>query len=367
MRYSIIILFLSSVVLISCANVKECNPVDDATPIDLSERIPEIPYLGNFKIPEDNPMTEEGVLLGRMLFYEEMLSGDNTMSCGSCHIQDFAFSDGKAVSKGIDGITGKRSSMALVNLLWDRKFFWDGRASSLEEQALMPIQDEIELHQSLEDAVAKLQASEVYPRQFKKAFGDVTITPERIGKALAQFERTLLSTDSKFDKWNRGEVELTLSEYRGFRLMVHPDPGSGLEGGNCSDCHKFNNFVDPEAEMRNNGLDVTVVDKGLEAITGDTNDRGKMKIPTLRNIAVSAPYMHDGRFNTLEEVLDHYNSSTVFGHENVDGLIKSAYNNPLDPTQLSLTDEQKADIIAFLHTLTDQTYLTNPEFSDPDK
>ena len=278
------------------------------------------------------------------------------MSCATCHKQEFAFSDGKAVSKGIDGIAGSRSAMAIVNPLWDEKFFWDGRAESLEEQAIAPIENPIELHQSLADAIAKLEATDIYPSKFKQAFGDEEITSERIGKAIAQFERTLISGNSKYDKWQRGEVEFSFQEIRGFELMRHPEAGTDERGGNCSDCHKFNTFAEPEGEMRNNGVDEVVVDIGLEEVTGNIADRGKMKIPTLRNIEVSGPYMHDGRFATLEEVMDHYNSTTIRHHENVDILIRAGYNNPVDST-LSLTSQEKADIIAFLKTLTDEDFF----------
>ena len=364
-----LILISLSILIITACNRQQPTieePIVRAIPYDLEAIIPSNPYLGNFVIPEDNPMTEQGIELGRMLFYEKMLSVDNSMSCASCHKQEFAFTDGLATSKGIDGISGDRSSMALVNLLWDEKFFWDGRENSLEDQALRPIENPIELHQKLGDAVKKIQESDIYPTKFKSAFGDDKVTADRIAKAIAQFERTLISTNSKYDKYMRGEVQFTSEELYGMQLMQHPEPTGFLEdrGGNCADCHKFNNFTDPEGEMRNNGVDETVVDLGLELVTGDSKDRGKMKIPTLRNIAVSAPYMHDGRFNTLEEVLNHYNHSNIRHHENVDILVRSGYNNPVDST-LSLTETEKNAIIAFLKTLTDEEFLTNPAFSNP--
>lgn len=365
MRFSLIL--FTTLVIYGCGSQLDVpkaiiSEYSKQTPLDLDQFIPGKPYFGSYTIPSDNPMTVEGVELGRMLFYEKMLSGDNTMSCGSCHKQAFAFSDGLAVSKGIDGIAGHRSSMAIVNPLWDKNFFWDGRVVSLEEQALGPIENPIELHQRLPDAVAKLEASNLYPIRFEAAFGDPTITPDRIAKAIAQFERRLISINSKYDKWDRGEIQLTTEELRGFVLMRHPEPG--LRGGNCSDCHKFNTMTDPEGDLRNNGVDMLVDDIGLEGVTLDANDKGKMKIPTLRNIALSPPYMHDGRFNTLEEVLDHYNEHTIRNHENVDDLIRSGYNNSIDST-LSLTEQEKSDIIAFLKTLTDEEFLTNPDFSDP--
>lgn len=324
---------------------------------------PETPSLGKFKIPDDNPTTQAGVELGRMLFYEKKLSGDNTMSCATCHIQEFAFSDGQATSKGIDGIAGRRNSMALVNLLWDEVFFWEGRVSSLEEQALRPIEDPIELHQSLENTIVKLEDTKEYPKKFKDAFGSKEITAERIAKAIAQFERTLVSANSKFDKFLRGEVDLTEQELRGFNTFsTHPIPGQ-VRGGNCGDCHLGYNFSNKE--LINNGLSKIVgLDKGLEEITGKASDRGKFKVPTLRNIALTAPYMHDGRFKTLEEVLDHYNNPDIFSHENVGFDILNGTNEP-DGTSLLLTEQEKADIIAFLKTLTDESFITNEKFSNP--
>jgi cytochrome c peroxidase len=322
---------------------------------------------GDYMIPADNPLTKEGVALGRMLFYEKKLSNTNTISCASCHQQQKAFTDGKALSPGSEGILGKRSTMSLANLLWAKRFFWDGRSTTLEEQALIPIQDPVEMHQTLEQAVAKLQQTSEYPAKFKQVFGSEIITAENIAKALAQFERTLISADSKYDRYLAKKYQPTPQEIRGEALFfTHPVAGS-LRGGNCGDCH--GGFLTTLGNFHNNGLDTDFADIGLEATTGKASDRGKFKAPSLRNIALTAPYMHDGRFQTLEEVLDHYNEHVQMS-ATLDPLIIEASNeatNPGEPIRLFLTDQEKKDIIAFLHLLTDSTFIADPRFSDPFK
>lgn len=329
-------------------------------------------YFGPFEVPEENITTHEGVRLGRALFYDTRLSGDNSMSCGSCHQQQFAFTDGKQFSTGITGTPGTFNAMSLQNLLWDSRFFWDGRSTSLEDQALQPIEDSIELHQSLEATVEKLSADPDYPCLFEDAFGDEEITAERIAKAIGQFERTLISKDSRFDKYLRNEGTLTTLELEGYQLFsTHPNPRNGIRGANCADCHLGPRTSGSNVNFQgfhNNGLDgVGELRSGLEQVTGDDQDYGKFKAPTLRNIALTAPYMHDGRFQTLEEVLDHYNEHIQYS-ETLDILITEASNNTeRNPGEvnLGLTEEEKTALLAFLETLTDESFLTNPEFSDP--
>lgn len=332
------------------------------------------PYFGSYneRIPADNPITMEGFALGRKLFYEKKLSADNTMSCGSCHQQAKAFTDGNAVSVGIDGIAGKLSSMSLVNLMWSDNFFWDGRDASLEEQALEPIQNPIELHQSLEASIEKLIEAD-YGTDFEVVFGDATITPDRIAKALAQFERALISANSKYDRYLLDEYQPTASERNGIQLFfTHPIAGK-VRGGNCGDCHlgpRTSGAIEGFSGFHNNGLDVQEnMDPGLFAVTANPKDSGKFKAPTLRNIALTAPYMHDGRFKTLEEVIDHYNTGLVKS-PTLDILLIEGSNDVVDPhsdIQLGLTDTEKQDIIAFLHMLTDEEFVTNPQFSNPFK
>jgi cytochrome c peroxidase len=337
------------------------RPSDETGPYEL--HTPR--YFGDYQLPAGNPLTKEGVALGRMLFYEKMLSNNNTISCASCHQQAKAFTDGNAFSKGSEGLPGKRSTMSLVNLLWNKRFFWDGRSTSLEEQALIPIQDPLEMHQTLDGAVAKLQNSALYPPKFKLVFGAETITAQNIAKALAQFQRTLVSANSRYDQYLNKTYQPTPQELNGEALfMTHPVAGR-VRGGNCGDCH--GGFLTTLGNFHNNGLDTETQDKGLEKVTGRPADRGKFRAPSLRNIALTAPYMHDGRFATLEEVLDHYNDH-IRTSETLDPLILEASNEPVvpgEPVRLHLTAKEKKDIIAFLHMLTDSTFITDKRFSDP--
>jgi cytochrome c peroxidase len=305
-------------------------------------------------IPADNKTTEEGVALGRMLFYDPILSDDNTQSCASCHKQSNAFVDGNnQFSKGIDGSIGDRNSMPLFNLMWAGSYFWDGRSSSLEAQALKPIEDPREMKSTVTKALKKLNEHPTYPLLFAKAFGTNNIEASHLAKALAQFERSIISCNSKFDRVQAKKDTFTTQELKGYLLFINSDPNTG---GDCIHCHVIGStFTD--FEFRNNGLDAVPKDKGRNLITGLNSDIGKFKTPTLRNIAVTAPYMHDGRFNNLADVIDHYNLLFV-------------QNSLLDPVMQEqakdrLTEAQKADLIAFLHTLTDSTLLTNPAYAKP--
>lgn len=352
----------------------EEDPIETAPlpPLNLNELAPS--YFGRFTEPPDNPTTREGVSLGRMLFYEKRLSGNQGMSCGSCHQQAHGFAEPRQFSVGITGAMGTKNAMSLANLLWAGRFFWDGRSQSLEEQALIPIEDPLEMNHTLEGAVAALEALPMYQDQFKAAFGDPTITPERIGKALAQFQRTLISANSRYDQYLRGEYQPTDLELQGIQLFfTHPIPQIGLRGGNCGDCHlgpltsgERNRFLG----FHNNGLDDDEnLQPGLQNVTGNPFDRGKFRAPGLRNIAKTAPYMHDGRFQTLEEVLDHYDLH-IRRSETLDPLIIEASNEillPGDPIRLHLLPQEKQAILAFLHMLTDEDFLQNPAFSDPFK
>jgi cytochrome c peroxidase len=343
------------------------HPISEPAYIPPAETGPyalELPwyYSRKFTIPESNPLTKEGVQLGRMLFYEKRLSGNNTMSCNSCHQQKLAFTDGKAFSKGIAEKAGRRSSMSLVNLLWVPELFWDGRSRSLEEQALIPIEDPVELHQSLQKAVQKLQHTSFYPERFRLAFGSDIITAENIGRALAQFQRTLISSNSRYDQHLRGEYQLTPQERNGMNLFfTHPEAETGLRGANCGDCH--GSHLTTLNTFHNNGLDVTPKDPGRKLVTQRQSDLGRFRAPTMRNIALTAPYMHDGRFTTLEEVLDHYNEH-IQTSPTLDPLIIEASNEP-NGRSLLLTEEEKKDVIAFLHLLTDSTFIQDKKFSNP--
>lgn len=326
-------------------------------------------------IPLSNPLTEEGVKLGRMLFYEPKLSRNNSMSCGSCHVQSKAFTDGKALALGIDGAINTRNTMSLANILWEPMLNWDGAALSLETQAIKPIESSIELHQSLATGVSKLQQTDLYPPLFRNAFGSRTITEENILKALAQFERTLISANSKYDKYLRGEIQLSNQEIAGKVLFsTHPDPTIPVAGAECMHCHIEGNRLFTSTDYTrgasssffNNGLDAKLADQGRFGVTGAETDRGKFRAPTLRNIALTAPYMHDGRFQTLDDVLDHYSDHVDKDSPNVD-LTLTTSTNKRGSTQLSLSANQKKQVVAFLLTLTDSAFIQDKRFSDPFK
>jgi cytochrome c peroxidase len=295
------------------------------------------------------------------LFYETKLSGDNTQACASCHNQELAFTDnGERFSTGITGAVGTRNSMPLFNLTWTNRFFWDGRVATMRAQVLLPIEDPTEMHESLENAIFKLQQTALYPELFGKAFGDEVITEDRMAKALEQFILSIQSTDSKFDKFRVNPVLNPLSpqETRGFNIFMREfsPPGSGRPvGADCFHCHGTHLFT--ANNFTNNGLDESPA-VGFSIVTNDPNDIGKFKTPSLRNVAVSGPYMHDGRFATLEEVLEHYNAH-IKQSPTIDVSLKS------QGVGLGLTTQDKADIIAFLHTLTDSVYLNNPAYKSP--
>lgn len=309
----------------------------------ITQRFPQV------KLPADNPLTQEGVALGRQLFHDTRLSSNNTQSCASCHDQTRAFADARRFSLGAQQQVGKRNAMPLFNLAWHQGFFWDGRASTLREQVLMPIQDKNEMNETLPNVIAKLNADAECQTAFEKAFGSSEITPERIAKALEQFLLTLVSQESRFDRAARKVTELTESEKRGLQLFVTEyDPKHNLRGADCFHCHGGTLFA--SQPFANNGLELALDDIGRMAVTKNEADRGKFKTPSLRNVARTAPYMHDGRFATLEEVVDHYSS----------GVRRST---TLDPNLakhpeggIQLTTQEKADLVAFLKTLTDETF-----------
>jgi cytochrome c peroxidase len=304
----------------------------------------------------DNPLTEQGVALGKKLFFDPILSSDRTQSCASCHHQPDGFTDRKnALSRGVLGQLGTRNSMPLFNLLLHNNgFFWDGRSVKLREQALIPIQDHLEMNENLPNVVSKLNDVRTYRLMFDAAFGDKEITPERIGLALEQYMYSLVSGDSKFDRVQRGLDTFSISEKKGQILFnTEFNPASGIKGADCFHCHGDINFTNNE--YLNNGLDSVFTDKGRAMVTGRASDEGKFKVPSLRNVEVTGPYMHDGRFKTLEEVVEHYNSGIRF-------------SSTLDPNMhtirqgLQLTASEKRDLINFMKTLTDQTYLNNPKY-----
>lgn len=318
-------------------------------------------HFPDMPIPEDNPMTVEGVKLGRYLFYEKKLSGDNSQSCGTCHVPANAFSDPNQFSTGIDGLQGNRNSMALVNLGWQTSFFWDGRAKTLEDQVLQPVTNPIEMHETWTKAVAKLKQDVNYRNLFYEAFGTTDFDSTHVAKALAQFLRTMISGNSKFDVIYKYEnsipfsaedqavwATVTTEELAGYDLF------KSLNGADCFHCH--NGPLMQVQKFSNNGLDAVFTDLGRGLITGNALDNGKFKVPTLRNIALTAPYMHDGRFATLDDVIEHY-STGIHQSATIDPLIEFASQGGVQ-----LDTEQRQLLKAFLLTLTDEYFVTNPDF-----
>ena len=315
--------------------------------------------LPQMSIPDDNPMTVKGVELGRKLFYDPILSADNTQACADCHAPQSGFTDSLQFSVGIDGIAGNRNSMPIVNLGWAKELFWDGRASSLEDQAFGPVVNPIEMHNTWPNAVLALQSHPEYPALFGEAFNTGTIDSVLVSKALAQFERTLISGDSPFDRYLRGEptgytFQEELEMLAGFNLF------NSEEKGDCFHCHGDpTNPLWTDNLFHNNGLDAVFDDLGLGAITGNPNDNGKFRTPTLRNLLFTAPYMHDGRFKTLSQVIDHYSIGLV-DSPTIDPLMKKA-----DIGGVQLTPVEKQQLLRFLESLTDSGFVTNPAFQKP--
>jgi cytochrome c peroxidase len=302
-------------------------------------------------IPADNPMTVEGVTLGRKLFYDNILSANNTQNCGSCHqLRNYTVDSNLAFSTGVDGIQGTRNSMPLFNIGYAKNFFWDGGANSLESQVIGPITNPIEMHETMANVVDKLQKHPEYPSLFKKAFGTDVISSKYIMYAVAQFERTIISANSKFDKWQKGEATLTAEEERG--RLVYLDANKG----DCTHCHSYGStFTD--FDYRNTGLDSIPVDRGRYLVTLNNADDGKFKTPSLRNIAKTPPYMHDGRFENLLECIEHYNKNFHYTR-NLAGELKTAVKG-------RMSEQEMQDLVAFLNTLTDEEFIKNTALDKP--
>ena len=271
-----------------------------------------------------------------------------------------------AFSEGIYGIAGERNAMALINLGWGNSVIWDGRAPTLEKQVLEPVINPIERHETWPDAIAKLSASSAYQGLFTAAFGAGSLDSTHAAKAIAQFLRTMISADSPYDKWKRGEGTIPLEAQLGYDLFkleggFPPFIPNGQGGADCFHCHTDGAGLFTDEQFHNNALQgPNPTDPGVGGVTGDPFQIGQMKTPTLRNIAVTGPYMHDGRFATLQEVIDHYNE----GGE--DSPTVDAFMKFVDPDEtMELTPQKKAQVIAFLQQLTDTAFLTNPAFSDP--
>lgn len=290
------------------------------------------------QLPGDNALTAAGIGLGKRLFFETRLSRQGQQSCASCHRAPQAFAEPRRFSTGTEGELGKRNSQPIFNLAWRKEFFWDGRAASLREQVLKPIQDPVEMNETLPSVVKKLQAHGSYPPLFQAAFGSAEITAERMAMALEQYLHTLVSAGSRWDAVQQGKAEFTELERRGLELFT------GSAG--CARCHPAPLFTNQG--YANNGLDAVPLDVGREKVTLRAEDRGLFLVPSLRNVGRSAPYMHDGRFNTLEEVLAHY------GH----GIQPSStLSAELRGPVRSFSAEEQAALLAFLHSLTDEAFV----------
>ena len=326
--------------------------------------------IDNDNTPNYNQTTNHGATLGRVLFYDKNLSKNGTVSCASCHKQDEGFSDSAVLSEGFNGGSTRRHSMGLINARWYARgrFFWDERAATLEEQVLQPFQDEVEMGMTLNEVVDAVKNQFFYEELFTNAFGSEEITSDKISKALAQFIRSIVSVDSKYDQ-GRASVttpvtnfsNFTDSENRGKSLFFRPKSLGGLS---CIGCHSTEAFINPDAGATNNGLDASSTDD-LGVFEAIPNPRflGTFKVPSLKNIELTAPYMHDGRLLTLEDVVEHYNSG-VQAHPNLNNELKDANGNP---QRLNMSEQDKIDVVNFLKTLTDNTIITDEKFSNPFK
>ncbi|MBX2897068.1 MAG: c-type cytochrome [Cyclobacteriaceae bacterium] len=308
----------------------------------------------NFPVPhytfQNNPVTADGFELGRILFYDGMLSRDGNISCSSCHQQHVAFADPlHRLSIGVDERVGTRNAPAIQNIAFKKFFFWDGGVNHVDFVPIAAILNPLEMDESLASVVAKLKADEKYRTRFEAAFKTDEINSQRMLHALAQFMNMMVSANSRYDRYIRNEGEqLSASELRGLAAFRHK----------CASCHATDLFTDDD--FRNNGLDASFEkDTGRERITEFAGDRGKFKVPSLRNVALTKPYMHDGRFKTLEEVLNHYQSG-VKDSETLDPIL---YSNGV--LGIAMTEQERTDILSFLHTLTDESFIRDKRFSQP--
>ena len=311
-----------------------------------------------FRIPEHwpkptydfdkNPLTKEKILLGRALFYDPILSADSTISCTSCHLQYTAFTHvDHTLSHGINGRIGTRNAPALTNMAWGKLFMWDGAINHLDMQPLAPISNPDEMGSSIDTVLCRLRRSSIYPSLFYEAFADSTITGEHFLKAISQFMLTIVSANAKYDQVMRKEkgIVFTAQEANGYQLF----------STHCAACHKEPLFT--THDFRNNGLpvDTTLNDYGRMKISQNPKDSLCFKVPSLRNIEFSYPYMHDGRFATLQQVINHYTT----------GIQQSATLSPLLRKPIILSANEKVDLVAFLLTLTDRAFLFDRAYSFP--
>lgn len=323
------------------------SPAKDAAGTPLAFTVP--PGFPQVSLPAGNPLTVEGVALGRRLFVDARLSRTGLQSCATCHAPGRAFSDDVALSLGADGKPGVRNAMPLFNLAWSQAYAWDGGKPHIRDQVFAAMTNAVEMHADPGRVIAALSEDASLGEAFRAAFGTREITVLRIGLALEQYLLTLVSADSKFDRAMRGETQLTEDEKQGFALFsTEYDPAHGQRGADCFHCHGGVLFSD--YAYKNTGLELVSADAGRATVTGRSEDRGKFKTPSLRNVAVTAPYMHDGRFKTLDAVVAHYDH----GVKRTDNLDPNLAKHP--DAGLELTGEQQRQLVAFLRTLTDGCY-----------
>ena len=326
--------------------------------------------IDNDNTPADNPTTDHGATLGRVLFYDKNLSQNRTIACASCHKQANGFADPLKLSKGFLGATTRRHSMSLVNARFYKrgKFFWDERANTLEDQVLMPFQDAVEMGMTLQQLTDRINEQAYYKQLFINAFGSADVTSTKVSKALAQFVRSLVSISSKYDTGRalvshpvKNFSNFTTQENNGKKLFFNPVSSGGF---GCIGCHSSEAFINPVLGPTSNGIDLTsTTDKGVYEANPFSRFLGTFKVPSLKNIGVTAPYMHDGRFSTLTDVVNQY-STGVQNHVNLGIALKDSKGNPI---KFNMTTRQKTELIAFLNTLTDTNLLKDVKFSDPFK
>lgn len=334
----IFISLLFACIYVSCKKDVEVSSFADEIKLVIPDGWPTPAY--NF---ENNPLTKEGFELGRKLFYDPILSRDNSISCGSCHQQFAGFSHlDHAVSHGINDLNGTRNAPALSNLIWHNDFMWDGGVNHIEVQPIAAITNPVEMDETVSNLVTKLQNDSEYPSLFKKAFGTDVLSSQLMLRAIAQFTGMLNSYQSRYDDYISGKIQFNAEEETGLNLFRQK----------CKTCHTeplFTNY-----NFINNGLDATFADSGRARITNDANDIGKFRVPSLRNVALSYPYMHDGRFKTLTEVLNHYST----------GIHLSATLDPLLANGIPLTVTESQQIVTFLNTLTDTRFTKDKRFAE---
>ncbi len=333
-----------------------------SNPGNKSYEFPSLTFFPAMPTNPNNPVTKKGAELGKYLFYDSILSSDNNMACATCHKQKYAFSDSpNKFTRGRNNSLMKRNTMPLFNLAWYPSYFWDGKANSIEEQIFHPVRDKNEMNLSWKYAEDRIKKSKFYEKLFKQSFGKTPIDSILISKAIAQFLRTLISCRSKYDLVLEKKMKFTADEYEGFVLI------NDQTKGDCLHCHTTDgNALGTTGKFSNNGIDKVektneFIDIGRGGITGKTEDNGKFKIPSLRNLVFTAPYMHDGRFSTIEEVVEFY-SSGVKKSPTIDPKMEYAHQGGVQ-----LSKDEKRKIVAFLKTLSDSSFILNPEFRNPFK